>query len=179
MMKKQLPIVTHPHNTSLHERCRDVASEEFGTKDLKGLVSNMIHTMYKDDGIGIAAPQIGKNIRLAIIAKAALIKTDGDMPFSTKKDLVIVNPSYTPLNANKEEDEEGCLSVPGVWGSTSRHTKILAQFSTLDGERHKCVITDFFARVFQHEIDHLDGVLFIDRARETHEMQQKPNYPMV
>lgn len=179
MIKKQLPIVIHPHNTSLHERCRDVAQEELGIKDLKELVSNMIHTMYKDDGVGIAAPQVGKNIRLAIITKAALIRTDGDVSFSTKKDLVIVNPTYTPLNADTAEEEEGCLSVPGVWGSTPRHTKILVRFSTLDGKQHKCVITDFLARVFQHEIDHLDGVLFIDRARETHEMEEKPKYPMI
>lgn len=178
-MKRQLSIVTHPHNTSLHERCRDVAPEELQTKEMKELIADMIHTMYKDDGVGIAAPQAGKNIRLAIIAKGALTQTDGDVPFPTKKDLVIVNPTYTPLNANMAEEEEGCLSVPGVWGSTPRHTKILAQFFTLDGEQHKCVITDFFARVFQHETDHLDGVLFIDRARETHEMQEKPKYPIV
>lgn len=178
-MKHQLSIVINQNNTSLHERCSDVAPEELETKDMKELIRDMIHTMYKDDGVGIAAPQVGKNIRLAIIAKAALIKTDGDVSFSIKKDLVIVNPTYTPLNADTAEEEEGCLSVPGVWGSTPRHTKILTQFSTLDGEQHKCVITDFLARVFQHETDHLDGVLFIDRARETHEMQQKPNYPMV
>lgn len=178
-MKHQLPIVTHPQHTSLHERCHDVAPEELQTKEMKELTANMIHTMYKDDGVGIAAPQVGKNIRLAIIAKGALTRIEDEMLFSTKKDLVIVNPSYTPLNANMAEEEEGCLSVPGVWGSTPRHTKILAQFSTLDGAQHKCVITDFFARVFQHETDHLDGVLFIDRARETHEMREKPKYPTI
>lgn len=178
-MKHQLPIITHPHNTSLHERCRDVTPDELQTKEIKDLVANMIHTMYKDAGVGIAAPQVGKNIRLAIITKGALTKTDGDIPFSTKKDLVIINPTYTPLNANMAEEEEGCLSVPGVWGSTPRHTKILAQFFTIDGKQHKCVITDFFARVFQHETDHLDGVLFIDRARETHETKEKPKYPMI
>lgn len=139
----------------------------------------MIHTMYRDDGVGIAAPQVGKNIRLAIIAKHALKQTEGVMPFPTKKDLVIVNPAYTPLNADKAEEEEGCLSVPGVWGATPRHTKIMVRFMTPEGEHYKCIVTDFLARVFQHETDHLNGVLFVDRARETHDMQQKPDYPMI
>lgn len=178
-MKKQLTIVTHPKNTSLHERCRDVASDELNSRDGKELIRNMIHTMYKDDGIGIAAPQAGHNIRLAVIAKGVLKQTDDTVPFSVKKDLVIVNPVYTPLNADKMEEEEGCLSVPGVWGRTPRHTKILVRFSTPEGEHYKCVVTGFLACVFQHEIDHLDGVLFIDRARETHEMKEKPKYPMI
>ena len=178
-MKKRLPIVTHPNNTSLHERCREVAPAELGTPDIKELIRNMIHTMYQDDGVGIAAPQVGKNIRLAVIAKHALKQTEGTMPFPVKKDLVVVNPVYTPLNADKTEEEEGCLSVPGIWGATPRHTKILARFMTPEGEQYKCIVTDFLARVLQHETDHLNGVLFIDRARETHEMQQKPLYPMI
>lgn len=178
-MKHQLSVVINQNNTSLHERCRDVAPAELETKDMKELIRDMIHTMYKDAGVGIAAPQVGKNIRLAIIAKHALKQTEDATLFSAKKDLAIVNPTYTPLNANKGEEEEGCLSVPGVWGATPRHTKILVRFSTPEGEQYKCVVTDFLARVFQHEIDHLDGVLFIDRARETHEMEQKPKYPMI
>lgn len=178
-MKHQLLIVTHPKNSSLHERCREVTDAELTTKETKELIRDMIHTMYKDDGVGIAAPQVGKNIRLAIITKTTLKHTDEPVSFSTKKDLVIVNPVYTPLNANKDEEEEGCLSVPGIWGATLRHTKILVRFSTPEGEHYKCIATDFLARVFQHEIDHLDGVLFIDRARETHEMERKPAYPTV
>ncbi|MEK7532232.1 MAG: peptide deformylase [Patescibacteria group bacterium] len=178
-MKKQLPITIYPKNSSLHERCREVTDAELATKEIKELIRDMIHTMYKDDGVGIAAPQVGKNIRLAIITKATLKHADESAPFSTKKDLVIVNPAYTPLNADKAEEEEGCLSTPGVWGSTPRHTKILVRFATPEGEHYKCIVTDFLARVFQHEIDHLNGVLFIDRARETHEAERKPKYPTI
>lgn len=169
-MKHQLPIVTHPKNHSLHERCRDVSSAELKTAEMKQLIRNMIHTMYKDDGIGIAAPQVGINIRLAIIGKAA---ADAD------KDLVIYNHTYVPLNTKKATEQEGCLSVPGVWGDTPRATKIQARYLAEDGTWHDVVVTDFFARVLQHEIDHLDGVLFIDRAKKIWEADHKPTYPMV
>ncbi|MBI4098578.1 MAG: peptide deformylase [Candidatus Magasanikbacteria bacterium] len=169
-MKKQLSIVTHPKNHSLHERCRDVSKEELQTAETKQLIRDMIHTMYKDDGIGIAAPQVGVTIRLAIIGKGAA---------GTRKDLVICNPTYAPLNADKTTEQEGCLSVPGVWGDTPRHTKIQVRYMAEDGTLHEEIATDFFARVLQHEIDHLDGVLFVDRAKKIWEADRKPTYPMV
>ncbi len=169
-MKHRLPIVTHPENHSLHERCRDVSPEELPTAKMKQLIRDMIHTMYKDDGIGIAAPQVGLNMRFAIIGKAAA---------GTRKDLVVCNPTYVPLNAETTTEQEGCLSVPGVWGDTPRHTKIQVRYLAEDGTSHEGVATDFFARVLQHEIDHLDGVLFIDRAKKTWKADRKPTYPMV
>ena len=178
-MKHQLPIVTHPKNPSLHERCRDVRKNELSTNDTKQFIRDMIHTMYKDVGVGIAAPQVGKNIRLAIIAKGALKKTDEPVPFSTRKDLVIINPTYVPLNTEKEGGEEGCLSVPGVWGMALRHTKIHVRFDTPEGAPCKLVATGFLARVFQHEIDHLNGILFTDHARDVWEAEKKPKYPMI
>lgn len=178
-MKKQLPIVTHPKNPSLHERSSDVAKAQLQTLEMKQLIRDMIHTMYKDQGVGIAAPQVGKNIRLAIIAKGALKKTEEPVPFSTRKDLVIVNPSFVPLNTEKASNEEGCLSVPGIWGTVSRHIKIHVRFETPEGEHYKFVATDFLARVFQHEIDHLNGTLFIDHAEEAWESEKKPKYPMI
>src|SRR3989344_4768171 len=159
-MKHQLPVVTHPKNASLHKRCSNVPTEKLQTPEIKQLIRDMIHTMYKDDGIGIAAPQVGVNIRLAIIGKAAA---------GTRKDLVICNPTYTPLNADTTAEQEGCLSVPGVWGDTPRHTKIQVRYVAEDSTPHEEIVTDFFARVLQHEIDHLDGVLFIDRAKKTWE----------
>jgi len=69
------------------------------------------------------------------------------------------------------------LSVPGVWGKVKRHTKIHVRLMTPDGKHHKFVATGFFARVLQHEIDHLDGILFIERAIEIWESEKKPEYP--
>jgi peptide deformylase len=178
-MKQQLPVVTHPKNTSLHKKCVDVAGEQLGTKEFKELVRNMIHTMYKDDGIGIAAPQIGENIRLAIVGKEALKQSDDPHPFSKRKDLVIINPVYVPLSTDKKEEQEGCLSVLGKWGTVPRHTKIHVRLMTPDGKHHKFVASGFFARVLQHEIDHLDGVLFLDRASEVWDIEIKNEYPVV
>lgn len=178
-MKTQLPITTHPKNKSLHERSVEISESQLKEKAFKTLIRDMIHTMYKDDGIGIAAPQVGHNIRMAVIGKQALKQTAECPPVPLRKDLVIINPSYIPLSTEKETAQEGCLSVLGKWGDVDRHLTIQVRFITPDGKKHAFVVTDFLARVFQHEIDHLDGVLFIDKAKRVSAAGKLPTYPTV
>lgn len=178
-MKTHLPITTYPKNESLHERSINVSEDQLKTKEFKQLIRNMIHTMYKDDGIGIAAPQVGKNIRMAIIGKQALKQTSEPYPLPKRKDLVMINPTYIPLSTTKETAQEGCLSVLGKWGDVDRHLTVQVRFMTPDGKKHAFVVTDFLARVFQHEIDHLDGTLFIDKAKNVKQVKQVPTYPVV
>lgn len=126
--------------------------------ELKTLVPDMIDAMIAAKGIGIAAPQIGKNIRCAIIHK--------DADKSLAEHLVIVNPKIFSASRETEIKNEGCLSIPGVDVPIARHKKIKVRFTDIYGNEHKVKAVNFFARVLQHEIDHLDGILITDRTKE-------------
>lgn len=113
----------------------------------------MAKTMVKTDGVGLAAPQIGKNIRLAMINSR-----DGIF--------CLINPKYIKKSWARELAQEGCLSIPGVFGKVKRHKKISLTYYNQDGKKTKLTSEGMMARVMQHEIDHLNGVLFIDKAVE-------------
>ncbi len=118
----------------------------------KILFDDMIFTMKESDGIGLAAPQISKNIRVIIVNTK-----DGPQ--------VMINPAITSRSILKEWDEEGCLSVPMTFGKVKRHKKIVCKYFDSSGSQKQVEAKGLMARVIQHEIDHLDGVLFIDSAK--------------
>ncbi len=122
----------------------------------KKLAPDMIETMIKNKGVGLAAVQIGQNIRLAIIHK--------DADKSLKDHLVIINPKIFSASVEKDTEEEGCLSIPNALGLVPRHRKIKVRYTDVNGVEIKIKAVGLFARVLQHEIDHLDGILFIKRA---------------
>ena len=122
----------------------------------------MIPTMYGDDGIGLAAPQVANNIRICIIGKQA--------DKSLGSDLVLVNPVWTKNNKKTNIDDEGCLSVPGKFGKVKRYTDIHVDAWDRHGNPLSFDAKQFFARVVQHEVDHLDGILFIDKATDIYEV---------
>lgn len=157
MPAKQLEILAEP-NKILRRKGRDLSFAELQSPKMQELISDMILTMYKADGVGLAAPQIGENINLAVIA----IK-DGE--------LVLVNPKITRYGIRKELGEEGCLSVPGVWGTVKRSKHIKVKAMGLTGKQIEFKAEGFFARVIQHETDHLNGILFIDKAEKINETE--------
>lgn len=124
-------------------------------KAVKKLVPDMIETMEKEKGIGLAAVQVGHNIRLAIINK--------DADKSLKEHLVIINPKIFSAPDEMDVEEEGCLSIPGKTYPVARHRKIKIRYTDADGQEQRLKATGMFARVIQHEIDHLDGILIIDK----------------
>lgn len=132
---------------------RGVDITEFG-EDLKTLVEEMFESMYAAHGIGLAAPQIGLSRRLTVI----------DVNF--KKDpadkLVLVNPEIVEREG-KQYEEEGCLSLPEIREKVTRAAKVKVRAQNIEGEWFEVEGEELLARAFQHEIDHLDGVLFIDR----------------
>lgn len=117
------------------------------------LVSDMIASCRSVNGIGLAAPQVGKSLRLCIIN----LEHMGLPPFA------LINPKIVKKSVKKVEMEEGCLSIPGLYGIVSRPEKITVETLNLEGEKHKFQAEGMLSRVIQHEVDHLDGVLFTSK----------------
>ena|SRR3990167_11026838 len=152
-----LKILTQP-NPILRKKSIEISPEVIKSREFKSLISSMAKTMVKTDGVGLAAPQIGKNIRLAVI---------------NSKDGVfcLINPKLTKKSWARELGQEGCLSIPGVFGKVKRHKKISLTYYGQNGKKIKMTAAGMMARVLQHEIDHLDGILFIDKAVEVEKVQ--------
>ena len=119
---------------------------------IKKLIVNMLETMEAEGGVGLAAPQIG-------VQKRVLVVDIGEGPF------VLINPEIKSAEGSAW-DLEGCLSCPGLTGEVERYTKIEVEGLDEDGEETHLKAEDFMARVIQHEIDHLNGILFIDKAKD-------------
>jgi len=153
----KLSIVTVPTPT-LRQRSVDVDQFAVGEKKIQELITAMIPEMYDDDGIGLAAPQVGHNIRICIIGKEA--------DPALKEDLALINPVWQRLSKKTSTDTEGCLSVPGVYGKVKRYSRIHVSALNRAGQPVQFEAKNFFARVIQHEVDHLDGILFIDKATD-------------
>ncbi|HET9492387.1 MAG TPA: peptide deformylase [Methylomirabilota bacterium] len=121
------------------------------TPEIRKLVDDMVETMYDEVGIGLAAPQVGVSLRLIVIADDA-----------SRQVRALVNPVIVDLDGERTA-EEGCLSIPGIFAPVSRAVRVRVEARDLDGAPVMLEGRELLARVFQHEIDHLDGVLFIDR----------------
>ncbi|MBN1585740.1 peptide deformylase [Candidatus Uhrbacteria bacterium] len=134
----------------LRQKAKEVRPEEFGTDELRRLASDMAETMSKNDGVGIAAPQVGESIRVFVVETP-----DGPA--------ALANPTVIPKTEKMDGDVEGCLSCPGEAVRVRRFRKIEVRAMTIDGEPLNFRAEGFLARVIQHENDHLDGILIIDK----------------
>lgn len=124
----------------------------FGTDELRQLVEDMFETMYANKGVGLAAPQIGISLRLAVVDTSA-----GEDPELRR---VLINPEIS-YREGRVVDEEGCLSIPGFRENVARAQAVVVKGQDLFGNDVELPAEDLMARAFQHEIDHLDGVLFL------------------
>jgi peptide deformylase len=135
----------------------------FGTPGLETLLADMRDTMHELNGAGLAAPQIGVGLRVVIFGVAANPRYPDaeEVPYT-----ILINPELTPLGDEIEEGWEGCLSVPGMRGLVPRHRHL--RYTGVDANGHPIdrTVTDFHARVVQHEVDHLDGILYPRRIRD-------------
>lgn len=169
-MSRILPVITHPA-PSLREQSRALSISEIHDAGFVALFEDMITTMYADDGIGLAAPQVGHNVRVIVIGKDALAGQP-PLPFPVQ-DLVLINPEIESYSFKTAWEEEGCLSVPGVRGDVLRHIKIKANATLPSGTTVSFDARDYLARAIQHEIDHLNGILFIDRAKNIQKVARR------
>lgn len=148
-----------------HPLLQQVAApvERFGTAELRQLVTDMDDTMHALNGAGIAAPQIGVSLRAVIfeVTRNPRYPQAEPVPYT-----VLINPVLDLLGDARDEAWEGCLSVPGLRGVVSRHTNLRYRGFDLDGRPIDRTVTGFHARVVQHEVDHLDGILYPMRVAD-------------
>ncbi|MEK6751741.1 MAG: peptide deformylase [Chloroflexota bacterium] len=137
-------------------------------KDLQTLIDDMIETMREAPGVGLAAPQINISQQLAVVEYAEGEEDDEeeneDAPAKPKKLYVLINPEIAKVSDEKVMGVEGCLSIPGLIGEVERHEAIQVKALNRHGSPVKLKVDGWMARIFQHEIDHLNGVLFTDKA---------------
>ena len=128
-------------------------------KTLQTLIDDMFETMRDAPGVGLAAPQIGESLRVVVVEY-----TDDEREDARPKKYVLVNPEIVRESEETVTDLEGCLSVPGLAGEVERFEAVTVQAKNRFGKPIKLKASGWLARIFQHEIDHLNGVLYIDRA---------------
>ncbi len=158
-MPKILDITKYP-SESLRIPSTEVPLTDIKKPEMKELLADMKHTMVKLDGAGLAAPQIGMNIRIVVINDE-----------KSGKIFWMINPKITKKSWGQEVDEEGCLSVVDekgkiIYGPVSRHKKVTCIYFDENGDKKKIQSEKMLARIIQHETDHLDGILFIDRLEK-------------
>lgn len=158
MTCRRLPIwvLFQPNQRPMLRRPADpIDLARLTARPMQRLIDDMISTMLAANGIGLAGPQIGQSIRLAVISREV---TDRHQP------LVLVNPEVNPVAGQTAEMEEGCLSIPGVYGLVPRVAAVTLESFDRHGQPYRLTAEGLLARVIQHEADHLNGHLFIDRA---------------
>jgi peptide deformylase len=149
-MADPLPILITPH-TALRKKARAVVTDDMAA--LRDLVPRMFAAMYDAPGIGLAAPQVGVSLRLFVMDL---------QPDDTRTPITLINPEVIAASEEKAVREEGCLSVPGQYADVSRPARVRVRYQDMAGAKHEIEGDGLLAACLQHEIDHLDGVLFLD-----------------
>lgn len=161
--------VTQVGDPVLRAKAKPVSKNDFGSKALAAVVKKMKATLAKEEfGVAIAAPQIGESLRIFVVAGRAFLPPRKDEEEKDERpvppDMVLINPELTRLSHAKKEMSEGCLSVRGKYGTVMRHEKASVKAYDEQGKAFTYHGTDLIAHIFQHEYDHLEGILYIDKA---------------
>jgi len=158
-----LPIAT-VGDPVLRQRAREVSSEELRSPEIQRLIDDMIETKRAANGAGIAANQVSDTRRIAVVE---VQEGNPRYPYKPPVPLtVLVNPVLEAVGDETAEINEGCLSVPDLRGTVDRHVTVRVRYLDRDGVEHEEIRRGLTAGTFQHEVDHLDGVLFLDRVRD-------------
>jgi peptide deformylase len=140
-----------------------ISAEEIQSPDMEKFIDDMIETMKDYDGVGLAANQVFQSKQVAVleVSENPRYPQKPSVPLTT-----LINPMMTPLSTDLEDDWEGCLSIPDLRGRVPRYKRVRVQALDRDGHAVDFVAEDFHARVIQHEIDHLNGKVYLDRMRD-------------
>lgn len=185
-MSKKLNIIITP-NLVLRQEARQVPLDKIKSRSIQALVSNMKETLKNTvDGVGLAAPQVGESLQIFIVSEESeeinKIESGKKAPLENYEELrkkkewknyVFINPAVKNISKNRLERAEGCLSVPGKYGIVRRNEKITVEAYDENGKKFTRGASGFVARVIQHELDHLKGTLFIDKAEKMIEPLKK------
>jgi len=147
-----LNIINYP-NPELRQKAKNVETAKISQKEFQNFLRDFVKTMQVKDGIGLAAPQVGQSIRVIAVS------TENDA-------MILINPKIIGKSWRKNLAEEGCLSFPNIYGLVKRHNKIKVFGYDKNGKKINLKCEGLFARVIQHEINHLDGILFIDKMKK-------------
>ena len=147
----------------LRQKAQPVPVDGIRSAAIQRLIDDMVETMREYDGAGLAANQVHTLLQIAVIE----VDANPRYPEAAAIPLtVVINPVVTPLGEEREDGWEGCLSVPDMRGMVSRHTAVRLECYDREGTWMDVVAKDFFARVIQHETDHLNGIVYVDRMRD-------------
>ena len=156
--------ILHVGNPLLRERSREITRDELASPEVQRLIDDLIDTMRDANGAGIAAPQVGELVRIATIE----VTSNPRYPYKPRIPLtVVVNPVVEFLDDELVDINEGCLSVPNMRGNVLRRVNIRVRYWDRHGVEHDEVKRGLTAGTFQHELDHLDGLLFLDKVHDT------------
>lgn len=170
-----------------HKVLRQIATEvpvaDIKTSKIQKVLKDMSKALSsQDDGVAIAAPQIAVSLRIFVIAGKVFdddfirgAQIDKDKPTS-HKDMVCINPTFKKVSSDKKLMQEGCLSVRPLYGKVRRATRATIEAYNEEGVQFTLSGSGLLAHIFQHEIDHLDGILFIDKAQDIHESTSEEEY---
>jgi peptide deformylase len=142
-------------------------------ESIQRLIDELIATASASNGVGIAAPQVSKSYRLFIVAS----RPNARYPNApTMEPTAMINPRIIARSSELVKGWEGCLSIPGIRGLVPRSQTIEVEYTSRDGQLHRQELTDFVARIVQHEYDHLDGIVFLDRVESTQDLMTEQEY---
>ncbi len=155
-MIRDIVVVGDPVLTQI---ARDVSPEELPTSQVQQVIDDLVQTLRSSPGVGLAAPQIGESLRIVVV----------DKPMT-----ILVNPVVTPIGETTSSSAEGCLSVPGIVEEVTRAHSVRVQGLDRKGKPIDALWTHFRAKVVQHEVDHLNGILFVDRVADAPKLPFRP-----
>jgi peptide deformylase len=171
-------ILAADKNSALRKKAADIAIVDIESKKISGLIEEMKKLIAKEEyGVALAAPQVGESLRLFIVSGRALAQGSRPAESKQKKDVpalpdqVYINPELLKLSKKRVEKHEGCLSIRGKWGEVPRAEKASVRAYDEHGVRFTRGASGFLAHIFQHEMDHLEGILYIDKATHVYDEQ--------
>ena len=141
--------------------------------EIQQIIEDMLSTLASTQGVGLAAPQIGESKRIVIVASRP---TPRYPSAPLMEPTVMINPEFKVLTETQEKDWEGCLSVPGIRALVPRYQEILIQYADQQGALVEAKLSGFVARIFQHEVDHLEGKIYLDRVESNEDIFAESEY---
>lgn len=165
--------IVQAENKILRNTAKEVPLKDIGSASIKKILSDMKGALASQkDGVAVAAPQINKSLRIFVIAGDMLNTKEEDVEVPDYK--IFINPTIVKLSKKQDELEEGCLSVRWKYGKVKRSSKATVQAYDENGKSFTYSASGLLAQIFQHETDHLNGVLFIDKAVDMRDVEPEP-----